>query len=626
MKKLTILILVLALLLTACAGDTADPTTTAPAPSTAAPETSSSVAASTTAAPTSEPPTEASSTAPEPAATTSQLTTIARFNESADGAGMYLVSVDNIDELIVETPYDIIGKFDAESGLATALSLAGDLPRHFIINQAGQDIEPSHQYNIIFQLRPNLYCGLAADGEYYVFDASGAIYGSFTDEGRPIYNPLTASIYVNNAVYRVDDGVRQINRVQDLDAYYTEKRRLLEDEFHISYHDNEQVYSYTSGDDVQTVRDYYIFEDHAIIESELTDDASIRRYGLIGRAGETILEAAYYDIDHLVDDYYYVATNDFDELEDGYSDFRYSDIRSYKKAIYRLDKQLTEQLYFTIEHVVDDIFHVYDGTAHYFIAAESNQHVWPDVMLNGQYSFYQAGGYIVALDDPNYPRKLVIIKDGAIVARDDYRMAVSGGYVTTNYEGFATVDCSLPHVELENAAAADKINGYIAETYGQGDFNDDKDYYDFGIFNNFDIAQHDKLIQFQIDEVVNSFGAAHPGYSLYSEVFSPLDGRRYALADWFKQDVDYRQALADIMLQNEENMQRSLFYDSAMTTEEVFEMFNFDGVDYYFTADALVIYYNPYSFASFADGIIEFYIPLSDIADILNDDAKEMIL
>ncbi len=625
MKKLAVILLCFALLLAACSGDTNQTTT--------APDSSESAANQTTAPATTEQPTSTEAIATqatkpnEVVANDNKIPIIPLFNEQSFEQGMRLVSAVDIDKTIADVTYSTVGCFDAKTGQAIATTLIDQEAFFSVIDQTGQNIEPTNQYADIIKLRSDLYYGFGTDNVQYVFDSSGAIYGSIDDYNQPQYDALTNAIYVNNVVYLVDDEAKSLYQVDDLEAYYQEKKAILEAQYSMTYNEDKQIYSYFAGDEAASFTNYMLVDDYAIVETEESSgDQTYIRYGLLKQGGDKLLATEYYDIGHLAGEYFYVATNALADLEDSYTDFRYNDIRSYKKAIYRLDEPLTDQLYFNIEHVIDDIFHVYDGSEHFFISAESGTRLWPDVQLDGHYYFYQINDYIVALDDYNFPLSLAVIKDGKIVLRSAQREQVAAGYIETVYSGYATVDQQLPLAVLDDAAAAQNINDYYQEKYAIEEAQEVEPYYDYTLFDTFVVHKHPKLIQIQMQNYVNSYGAAHPGYSYFSDVFSAQTGQRYALADWFKKEADYRQVLADLMLQNEENMTRSLYYETTMSNQEVLEMFAFDQVDYYFTEDSLVIYYNPYNFASFADGIIEFEIGLSAISDILNDEAKTLLL
>ncbi len=618
MKRLTVLFLCLALLLSGCGGDA---TSTTQADS------------SETTTVTSEPPTTSKVASTAPPETTAapqideQALPIAIFNDKNADLGMRLVSTGNLDTVVGELPYSAIGSYDPASGRAIAVTFRDNVAIFSVVDQFAKNIEPSNQYLEIIKLRSGLFYGYTESGVQYVFDAGGVIYGTIADYNEPQYDVLTNAIYVNNAVYLVDDKAQKLVRVDDLESYYEDKKALLDAQYNITYNEDKQIYSHYTGDEADSFNNYLLVDDYAIVETnEGSADQPLIRYGLLERGGDKILATEYYDIGHLAGEYFYVATNGVAELEQGALGFRYNDYRSYKKAIYHLNEQLTEQLYFNIEYVKDDVFHVFDGVEHFFISAESGVRLWPDVQLDGHYYFYQVADYIVALDDLSFPRSLVVIKDDKVVLRSAQRQTVAGGYVEVAYSGFATTDQQLPHVVLEDKTVAQKINDYYRANYAVAHPQSAEAYYDSAVYDTFAVLKHKKLIQIQMQNYVNSFAAAHPSYGYYSAVFSAQTGQPYKLTDWFKKDADYRQVLADIMLQNEENMARALFYDSAMANEEMLNMFAFDEVNYYFTDDSLVLYYNPYSFASYADGIIEFKIGLSDISDILNDEAKELLL
>ncbi len=630
MKKVIALLLMFTLILVGCdLTGSKDISETTNAPSSTASNTTTLVttAETTTTEPvTTEPVTEAPDQ--QVSIVRNDLTTLARPNDEDYEKGVQIVSIDDLNTPFISTPYHTVGAVDPDTGCAIAVIQEDDKLTYYVVDQAGKDIEPTHSYTYIALLKDNLYYGVSNDENSYVVDHQGVVYGAVQSSPyeKPVYEPLTNVFYIEEGIYNIDDVNKRITEVAgDSAAHYESRSRLLEEQFSISYHETSHSYSYSDGDDVKAIDNYIIVDDYAIIEHDQAEanNKVIRRFGLIKRGAETILDTDYYAIGHLYGEYFYVATNTIEELEDNFANYRYYDDRSFKKAIYREGEQLTDQLYFNIDHVVNDIFHVFDGESYYFIAAESGQRVWQDIDLFANYHFYQVADCIIAVDDPVFTRVMVVIKDDAIVARFNQKTVVDNGTVEPHFTGYATIDNHLPVANLSDDEASKALNSHY-----MGDTPPDStvDYYSEQIDTTFSVVQHPKLVQIKAHQFYHAFGAAHPGYTVVSSVFSAQTGQLYKLADWFKYDAKYKKVLADIMLQNKENMSRALFYTEDMTPDEAIEHFQFDDVNYYFNQNDLIIYYNPYDFASYADGIVEFNIRLRDIEKYLTDEAKALLL
>ncbi len=563
------------------------------------------------------------------------LTTLARPNDQDYKKGFQIVAIDDLETPFINTEYTLVGIPNRDTGCAIAAANKNDRQTFYLIDQAGKNVEPTHRYFSIKSVNDDLYFGIAENEKGYVFDYQGNIYGEVKSPTAPIYDSLTNALYFTGssynvdaakAIYSIDHINKRINKIEgDLSNHYESKYRLLEEQFSISHHKTDNSFSYSDGDNVKSVDSYKIIGDYAIVEHSEADanDKPIKRYGLIKRGAEKILDFNYYAIGHLYDDYFYVATNQIEELEDEFADYRNYDDRSFKKAIYHAGEQLTDQLYFNISHVVDDVFHVFDGENYYFIAAESGQRVWQDIDLFANCSFYQVADCIVAVDGPLFTNVIAIIKDGQIIARYHQKFAVNGGFIRPRFYGYATYDYRLPVAELDNSEVAKAISDNYTDVLLSPS---DKDYYEDQTILTFYTIDHDKLIQISEQGFWHSFGAAHPNYAITTTVFSAQTGKPFQLADWFKTDADYKEVLANIMLQNEENMARALFIEEAMTLQEKIKEFDFESVNYYFKGETLVIYYNPYAFASFADGIVEFNIKLHDIEKHLTEEAKALLL
>ncbi len=633
MKRIIIFTLLLSLLLSGCAQQTSQSEDTSTTKSQARQtETRTEVRTlkETTTATAQSETTTAASTEPvespmQVAIVPNDLTNFPMFSDDADMQLMHIVSIDNMADAFVETPYRIIGMFDVDSHCALAVTGTAEDRRYHVVDQSGKDIEPTHQYVAIERLKGGLYYGYAVDNSDYVFDNSGTIYGALPTAGRPKFEPLTHALYTDDAIYDIDETNKQISKIeQNPEVHYAAKHKLLADQFSIAYHKSENSYSYADGDNVKPLEDFTLVGDYAIVESVKTyqDGDQIRRYGLIGRGGEKLLDIDYYAISHIAGDYFAVSTNTIKELDDAFSDYRYYDSRSYKKAIYLQSEQLTDEIYYTINHVVGDVFHVFDGEGYYFIDALSGQRVWQDINIEGDYSFHQVYDTIIAVDQADDPHIMLVIKDDAVLAKHYKKFPVSGGYVTSGYLGYGTMDYYFPIFRLEDGVVAQKLNVY----YRSGlKYNPPVEYFDISSYSDFEILPHPQLIQIKATDYVHGFGAAHPNSAASVDLFLADEGDKLTLDSWFKKGDSYKRLLADIMLQDDENMAKSLYYSTDMSEDEIFEMFDFDDVDYYFTEEDLIIQYNPYYFASYADGYIKFTVPLWQIRDSLTTKAKKLL-
>ncbi len=635
MKKIIIFTLLLSLLLSGCAGQssqTDDASTTSQTSLTETATEKSTVKETTkaTATVTAQSETTTASTEPVEAplkvtVVPNDLTNFPMFSDDADSDLMHIVSIDDTTSTFAETPYPIIGMFDVDSHCALAVSGTAEDRRYHVVDQSGKDIEPTHQYANIERIKSGLYYGYGAANNDYVFDSSGTIYGALPNAGSSQFEPLTHALYTDGAIYDIDETNKQISKIdQNPAVHYAAKHKLLADQFNIAYHQSEDSYSYADGDNVKPLDRFTLVGDYAIVESvrAYQNGDQIRRYGLIRRGGEKLMDVDYYVIRHLAGDYFAVSTNTIKELDDAFSDHRYYDNRSYKKAIYLESEQLTEEIYYTINHVVGDVFHVFDGESYYFIDALSGQPIWQDIKILGDYSFHQVYDTIIAVDQADDPHIMFVIKDDTVVAEHYKKRPVSGGYVTPEYIGYGTTDYYYPVFHLEDDVAEQKLNDF----YRSGlHYDPPVEYYDISAYSNFEVLPHPQLIQIEATDYVHGFGAAHPNSAASVDVFLPDEGEKLTLDSWFKKGASHKRLLADIMLQDKENMEKSLYYTADMSEDEIFEMFDFDNADYYFTEEALIIQYNPYYFASYAEGYVQFTIPLQQIRDSLTPTAKKLL-
>lgn len=106
-------------------------------------------------------------------------------------------------------------------------------------------------------------------------------------------------------------------------------------------------------------------------------------------------------------------------------------------------------------------------------------------------------------------------------------------------------------------------------------------------------------------------GGAHPMTYLRAFTFDTRTGDRLALADLFRAGTDYRVRLNAIMADQIAERKIPIFTFTPFAGVK-------DNQEFYLTADGLVVYYQLYAYTPYVFGFLEFPIPYSQIADLLN--------
>ena len=133
----------------------------------------------------------------------------------------------------------------------------------------------------------------------------------------------------------------------------------------------------------------------------------------------------------------------------------------------------------------------------------------------------------------------------------------------------------------------------------------------------FDVLRNDGKTLSVLREVYENLGGAHPMITYQAETFDVASQGRLLLGDLFSVAEDaYSARLQDMILAQMDQKETEtgvLYYDFAR--EQLMTLH--DSLDFALTEDCLLIFYNEYALAPHAAGPQHFYLPLSDLSDIL---------
>ena len=133
----------------------------------------------------------------------------------------------------------------------------------------------------------------------------------------------------------------------------------------------------------------------------------------------------------------------------------------------------------------------------------------------------------------------------------------------------------------------------------------------------FDVLRNDGKTLSVLREIYENLGGAHPMITYQAETFNVASQGRLLLGDLFSVAEDaYSARLQDMILAQMDQKETEtgvLYYDFAR--EQLMTLH--DPLDFALTEDCLLIFYNEYALAPHAAGPQHFYLPLSDLSDIL---------
>ena len=132
-----------------------------------------------------------------------------------------------------------------------------------------------------------------------------------------------------------------------------------------------------------------------------------------------------------------------------------------------------------------------------------------------------------------------------------------------------------------------------------------------------EVLRNDGTTLSVLREIYENFGGAHPMITYQAETFDVASQGRLLLSDLFSVAEDtYAARLQDMILaqmDQKETESGVLYYDFAR--EQLMTLL--DPMDFALTGDSLLLFYNAYALAPHAAGPQHFYLPLSDLSDIV---------
>ena len=134
---------------------------------------------------------------------------------------------------------------------------------------------------------------------------------------------------------------------------------------------------------------------------------------------------------------------------------------------------------------------------------------------------------------------------------------------------------------------------------------------------NADVLRNDGVTLSVLREIYENLGGAHPMVTYQAETFDVASQGRLLLGNLFTVSEDvYFPRLRDMILSQMDKQETEngvAYYDSAR--EQLMTLL--DPMDFALTEDCLLIFYNEYALAPHAAGPQLFYLPLSELSDIL---------
>ena len=211
---------------------------------------------------------------------------------------------------------------------------------------------------------------------------------------------------------------------------------------------------------------------------------------------------------------------------------------------------------------------------------------------------------------------------------------IFGNYSATFGDSSGTIDYVLVDANLPHVESLPQIHSYyqtlwedLKATYGLSREDAARQWTEYQAMGlefipwavelEFEVTRNDGVTLSVLREIYENLGGAHPMISYQAETFDVASQGRLLLGDLFSVAEDaYSARLQDMILAQMDQKETEtgvLYYESAR--EQLMTLH--DPLDFALTEDCLLIFYNEYALAPHAAGPQHFYLPLSDLSDIL---------
>lgn len=191
------------------------------------------------------------------------------------------------------------------------------------------------------------------------------------------------------------------------------------------------------------------------------------------------------------------------------------------------------------------------------------------------------------------------------------------------------VESNLPHIESlpqihtyyqtlwEDLKAIYELNRTDAAQYQAECLRMGQEFVRWTAEIQFEVLRNDGVTLSVLREIYENLGGAHPMVTYQAETFDVASQGRLLLGNLFTVSEDvYSPRLRDMILSQMDKQETEngvAYYDSAR--EQLMTLL--DPMDFALTEDCLLIFYNEYALAPHAAGPQLFYLPLSELSDIL---------
>jgi hypothetical protein len=530
------------------------------------------------------------------------------------------VSSQNLNEKILEFQYDQPVFFDESYGFA----IVSKNKQIGVIDKLGNEFIPFGTYKSLYQGSEDIIYGTTQEDIHTILDYKGNVF-YVLKEGQNIYKRKNGILEINSATKHSYFNVNEKEIVVlDSESYEIRENNLnlantpykiqnnADNKLNISKDGNfitEKTYA-----SIEYVENYFIVGTRSDKTLDYYED--ITKLGLMDEKGHIIINPSYYDLKQLHKDYFGVAK--FDNSDFNYK--QYSD-KTYKKAIFRKEKALTDFTFYIIEYVKDDIFYVYDGVEYYFLNVNNNKKVMADLMIDGPFEISLVDDIIIFYNSSHENGEVIIyVKNNKIIKKLTETYQLESGSVLTDFKAAGIDPVFYPIFIYSDKIIEEKINNSIEKIFDisyKWDLDLDSERYSIVGNTGFNVSEFKNILEITQSYYWYGLGAAHGNYGNLTYNYDLITGDLFTLENLFKENINFDEVITFAIRKaiiNNPNLPESLYIDiNNMNDNETIEFFKKDIYNFKINSEGLLIYYNPYEIGPYAAGIIEIQIPLSII-------------
>lgn len=513
------------------------------------------------------------------------------------------VDASDLDTFVIEAKYDRVGYFNE---FGTTYVYSND--QYEIIDTKGDVVSKINGVSV--QQYGNYFFSVTKIGSHFLIDHSGlpTTFDPY-DDIQVQFGHLTLTKGDN--VYVLNEDTDEVEFVVENEDYRRFYLAVEDSQSDIKRSYDEENYQYYYDKDGEKIGPFALAEafvdGFAICGMAINEDVHYLNenyYGLIDENLQYVFEPEYTYLEQLGNEYYSVST--LNSMENDYLYIVPYSENAFKKALYKGTEPVTEEIFFNIKPIGNDLFLVDDGKDNYVIDDQGQKH-FEDYDIPVAYNYVLIDDVYLGVYGNDESFRIYFNDDVFLHQTKTEKTNIGSVTYTVTEKGPSLL--ILPTISIADEMIESKINDaihkhFVIEESGH-------DYYEAMTSDEVKATLEENLVKVQNQYYWYGFGAAHGQYGFYYDYYHLNDGELIEFDELFVEGTDVEQYLAELLA--DYDYENPYFYQDLenQTREERIDYFKGTYFAYDIHLDDLVISFMPYEVGPYAAGVISFYFDIS---------------